>query len=242
MAKGDAYTLGYAAIICVVCSLLLSTTASLLKPRQDIEVELDRKLNVLKAFGVATEDERGKKMDGAEVDRRFAEHISEIILDGETGQAIPGLTGRELSREDLEQKRKLPLYLWKEDGRITRYAFPISGKGLWSTIYGYMALDADLSTIIGVTFYRHGETPGLGGEIATEAFQKQFVGKRVFKDGRLQRIEVVKGTVADRYPEGNDHAVDGISGATLTGKGLNQFMNRDLEAYEKYFAGIRGGG
>jgi len=241
MAKGDAYTLGYAAVICVVCSLLLSTTASLLKPRQDLEVELDRKLNVLKAFGVATEDEQGHKMEGAAVDRIFAEHISEVILDAETGQVIPGPTSRKLSREDLEQKRKLPLYLWKEGEQTTRYAFPVSGKGLWSTIYGYLALDADLSTIIGVTFYRHGETPGLGAEIATKAFQKQFVGKRVFKEGELQRLEVVKGTVANRYPEGNDHAVDGISGATLTGNGLNQFMNRDLEMYDKYFTGIRRG-
>lgn len=240
MAKGDAYTLGYAAVICVACSLLLSTAASLLKPRQEYQAELDRKLNVLKALGVTTRDERGRRLDGAEVDRLFKEHISEIVLDAETGRVIPGLNSRRLSREDREQKRKLPLYLWQENGKTTRYAFPISGKGLWSTIYGYMALDADLSTIVGVTFYRHGETPGLGGEIATEAFQKQFVGKKVFKDGRLQRIEVVKGSVADRYPEGNDHAVDGISGATLTGKGLNQFMNRDIEKYEKYFASIRG--
>jgi len=242
MAKGDAYTLGYAAAMCVACSLLLSGTAALLKSKQDFQVELDRKMNVIKAFGVATADEKGRAIGSAEVERIFSGHISEVVLDGETGQVLPGLAARDVSRGDLEGRQKLPLYLWKDGDRVTRYAFPASGKGLWSTIYGYLALDADLSTIIGVTFYRHGETPGLGAEISTDAFQKQFVGKKVFKDGRLQRIEVVKGSVADRYPEGNDHAVDGISGATLTGNGLNRFLNQDLENYEKYFKGIRGGG
>lgn len=242
MAKGDAYTLGYAAAVCIACSLLLSATASLLKPRQDFQVELDRKMNVLKAFGVPTTDGKNRPIDNTEVERIFTEHISEVVLDAETGQVLSGLAARDISRDDLEGRRKLPLFFWKEEGRVTRYAFPVSGKGLWSTIYGYMALDADLSTIIGVTFYRHGETPGLGAEISTEAFQKQFVGKKVFKDGRLQRIEVVKGAVANRYPEGSDRAVDGISGATLTGNGINRFMNQDLEKYEKYFTGIRGGG
>ncbi|MBP7829464.1 MAG: NADH:ubiquinone reductase (Na(+)-transporting) subunit C [Kiritimatiellae bacterium] len=242
MAKGDAYMLGYAAAVCVACSLLLSGTAALLKSKQDFQVELDRKINVLKAFGVATTDGQGRVIGGAEVEKIFGEHIWETVLDADTGQVLPGVAVRDISRDDFEAKRKLPLFLWKDGDRVTRYAFPISGKGLWSTIYGYLALDADLSTIIGVTFYRHGETPGLGAEISTDAFQKQFVGKKVFKDGRLQRIEVVKGAVANRYPEGSDRAVDGISGATLTGNGINRFLNADLEKYEKYFTGIRGGG
>jgi len=236
MAKGDAYTIGFAAVVCVACSLLLSGTSALLKQRQDAMVELDRKRNVLKAFGEPVTDETGRPRSAAEVDRVFAGHIREIILDGETGNVLEGLSSRDVPREELEKKQKLPLYRWEENGRVTRTAFPISGKGLWSTIYGYMALDESLSRILGVTFYRHGETPGLGGEIATDEFQQRFTGKRVFKDGQLQRIEVVKGAVATRYPEGNDHAVDGISGATLTGRGLNQFINQDVERYERYFS------
>ena len=93
---------------------------------------------------------------------------------------------------------------------------------------------------MGITFYKHGETPGLGGEIATDWFQEQFTNKVVWADGELHEFEVVKGAVEGLYPEGNDHAVDGISGATITGKGVATFMNDDLERYEAYFKKIRG--
>jgi Na+-transporting NADH:ubiquinone oxidoreductase subunit C len=219
--------------------LLLSATASALKSRQEYNVELDRKINVLKAFGVPIRDERGRMISGAEVDRIFSEHIREIILDGDTGRPIEGLTSADVSPRDLADRKRLPLYTFEKNGEIEKYAIPISGKGLWSTIYGYLALHQDLATIAGVTFYKHGETPGLGGEVEKDWFQNNFRGKRIWADGRLLPFEVVKGTVADRYPQGNDHAVDGISGATLTGKGVTEFINRDLEKYEKYFSLIR---
>jgi Na+-transporting NADH:ubiquinone oxidoreductase subunit C len=243
MPRGDTYTIFFAAVICVVCSVLLSATSAALKKQQDLMIELDRKVNVLKAMGVPVV-ENGKPISSGQVAALFAQHIEEIIIDRETGQPVPDLTTDRLSRDQLEQvKRKslLPLYRWKDGDEVTRYAFPVSGKGLWSTVYGYLALEKDLATLAGATFYRHGETPGLGGEISTGWFQGQFKGKQVFANGRLQRLEVVKGKVADRYPQGSNHAVDGISGATLTGKGMNLFLNQDLENYEKYFRGIRKG-
>ncbi len=241
MRKTESYTFVFAAVICIVCSLLLAITSAGLRARQDMMAELDRQMNVLKAFGVATVDENGRKISAEEVRRLFAEHIRDVVISAETGEVIPDLRVSDLSREDTEKKRKLPLYQWVENDRVVKYAFPISGKGLWSTIYGYLALESDLSCIAGVTFYRHGETPGLGGEIEQDWFQRQFRGKRIFVDGRLQRFEVVKGRVADRYPQGNDHAVDGISGASMTGQGLTQFINADLQLYEKYFSRIRKG-
>ncbi len=237
--KGDGYVIGFAVSICIACSLLLSATASTLKSRQEYNVELDRKMNILKAFGVQTRDERGRAISGAEVDRIFEQYIREIVLDGETGQPIEGLTIAGVSPREIAAGTRLPLYTFEQDGEIAKYAIPISGKGLWSTIYGYLALNRDLATIAGVTFYKHGETPGLGGEVEKDWFQNNFRGKRIWGDGNLLPFEVVKGTVADRYPQGNDHAVDGISGATLTGRGVTQFINRDLEKYEKYFSLIR---
>lgn len=241
MRKGDTYTIVFAAVVCIACSLALSATSSLLKARQDREVELDRKINVLKALGVQLMDAEGKRIAGDAVENIFAEHITEIILDAATGEILPGVSSSQVSADDLARKTKLPLYVWKDGDQVAKYAFPVSGKGLWSTIYGYLALDRDLSTVIGITFYRHGETPGLGGEISTDAFQAQFRGRKVFSGGTLQRLEIVKGKAADKYPDGNDHAVDGLSGATLTGKGINHFMNADLELYEKYFRSIRKG-
>ncbi|MCB1069937.1 MAG: NADH:ubiquinone reductase (Na(+)-transporting) subunit C [Verrucomicrobia bacterium] len=241
MRKDDLYAIGFAALVCVVCSLVLSATAQLLKERQDMEVELDRKLNVLKAFGVPVVDEAGKKLSKEKVDTYFETNISEVFLDKETGDLLTDFTSADLPPAELrartiEDKEHLPLYVWRDDGQIQKYAFPISGMGLWSIVYGYMALDRDLSTIIGVTFYKHGETPGLGGEVSTEWFQSQFHDKVIYKDGELQPIQVVKGEA----PAGSDHQVDGISGATMTGNGLNQFMNRDLQYYNRYFSKVRG--
>ncbi len=237
--KGDGFVIGFAAAVCVLCSLLLSATASSLKQRQDFNVELDRKLNVLKAFGVDVRP-AGQALPASEVSRYFTDHISEVILDGESGQPVQGLTSAEVSAKDLESRRRLPLYVWRDGNTVTKYAFPVSGKGLWSTIYGYLSLERDLATVVGVTFFRHGETPGLGGECEKEWFQANFRQKKVFASGSRQPLEVVKGKVSDKYPQGNDHAVDGISGATLTGNGITRFINRDLDAYEKYFASQRG--
>lgn len=239
MRKDDRRVIGFAAIVCVTCSLLLSATATLLRDRQEYNVELDRKINVLKAFGVEVMP-GGKKISPPEVETYFEDHITDVVIDAETGEILEGIGSDAVTKEESKLKTRLPLYLWEEDGEVTRYAFPISGKGLWSTIYGYMALDQDLATIIGVTFYKHGETPGLGGEISTDWFQAQFEGKQVYADGALLPFEVVKGSVKGKYPEGNTHAVDGISGATITGNGVSTFLNEDLVRYEKYFERIRG--
>jgi len=241
MQKDDRNVLTFAAMICITCSLLLSGAAALLEKKQAYNIELDRKINVLKAFGVDVVDEKGKKtLSDEEVDGYFQEYISEFVLDGKTGKIIPGRTTAELSKDDLKQKSLLPLYLWTEQGSVKKYAFPISGKGLWSTLYGYMALEDDLATIIGITFYKHGETPGLGGECEQPWFQNAFKGKRVWDKGKLLPFEVVKGGVANKYPSGNNYAVDGISGATITSQGIQTFIRSDLVLYNNYFQTIRG--
>ena len=115
---------------------------------------------------------------------------------------------------------------------------PVSGKGLWSTIYGYLALQTDLSTISGITFYKHGETPGLGGEIEKEWFTNNFKGKKIRDDnGVLTSVKVVKGKVIAGNPK-EIHEVDGISGATLTGRGVANFLKVELKKYEPFFAKI----
>lgn len=244
MLKDDLKVILFAAVVCIVCSLILSATASALKTRQQANVETDRKLNVLKAFGVDVVDEEGHKLSKAQVDHYFTDYISEVFIDKDSGKVIEGMTAvpkEELKAKTVEDRTALPLYVWKEGGEPRKYAFPISGMGLWSILHGYLALDQDLATIVGLTFYKHAETPGLGGEASSDWFQNQFKGKTVWKDGDLVTFEVVKGTVEGKYPDGNDHAVDGISGATMTGKGINRFLNSDLKLYDKYFSTVRGG-
>lgn len=227
----DSYTIIYAAIICLACSLLLSVAASSLKKLQDYNVEIDRKMNVLKAFGIPILDENNKRIKPEVVEKYFAENISEISIDATTGLPVDSSTAAQ---------DPLLLYLWSENGQVSKYAFPISGKGLWSTIYGYMALERDLATISGITFYKHGETPGLGAEVETDWFQNNFKGKKILANGERLKFEVVKGKVSEKYPAGNDHAVDGISGATITGNGVAKFMNAALDKYETYFKLQRG--
>ena len=241
MHKADRQLFVFAISVCVVVSALLSTAATLLKERQELMVELDRKRNVLVAFGVNIYDEDGRRLGVEAVDQIFADHIREIILDGQTGEPIEGLTSTDIDPRDLRDKDSyLPLFLWEEDGEIRYYAFPISGLGLWSVIYGYLALENDLATIRGITFYAHGETPGLGAEIEREWWQEQFEGKKLFKDGEPTEFRVVKGGVERRYPDGHPSAVDGLSGATVTAEGVARFINQDFRRYNKYFETIRG--
>ena len=240
MRKEDLRVILFALVVCIVCSLVLSVVSSLLREQQAVQVELDRQLNVLKAFGAPVLHEEGTRLGAKEVDKIFGDKISEIYIEKATGEVVKNPDPEQLRKDAKERTHQtrslLPLYIWKENGTPTKYAFPIAGMGLWSIVNGYMALDRDLSTIIGVTFYKHGETPGLGGEVSADWFQNQFAGKKVYENGSLLDLEVVKG----KAPAGSDHQVDGISGATMTGKGLNLFMNRDIAYYEKYFSRIRG--
>ncbi len=215
MRKGDTYTVMFALAVCAVCSVILSVASSGLRERQQFNVELDRQINVLKSFGIiAAKDE---------VEGYFERYITEI-------------DAAEYVDDSVEP---MPLYLWKEDGQVTMYAFPVAGRGLWSLIRGYLALQADLNTIQGITFYEHGETPGLGAEIDQRWFQEQFEGKKIRRNGDLARFRVVKGRVADQYPQGNPHAVDGISGATMTARGVENFLNEDIRRYNAYFETTR---
>lgn len=131
-------------------------------------------------------------------------------------------------------------YRPEDDKKIEAYIIPISGKGLWGDIYGYFALKPDLNTVEGIRFYKHQETPGLGGEIEKRWFNDQFVGKKIFSDsGEFKSITIVKGEAKLVCPgEEIQHCVDGISGATITGKSVNKFLSADLKEYLDYFKSI----
>jgi Na+-transporting NADH:ubiquinone oxidoreductase subunit C len=237
----DRYTIGYAAIVCLLSSLLLALASAGLKPRQDQMAELDRKFNVLKAFQAEVVDAAGRRIPGPAIEKLYADHVEELVLDPATAEPLAGKSPRDFTARQVEAKEVLPLYRWREGDRVEKYALPVSGKGLWSTIYGYLALDGRAANVVGVSFYRHGETPGLGGEVEKGWFQENFKGLAVFADGRPRRIKVAKGKVGGQRVEGDAGLVDGISGATLTGDGVTRFLNGDLERYGRYFAGVRKG-
>lgn len=230
------YTFIFAVIVCVVSAVMLSVFSEGLRPQKELNEELDVKKNILKA--VVLKEPITPKMKGAEVLKVYNSKIEEIVIDKE-GNVVAGKTPKQLTEKD---KDLYPLYIYKEDGRVMAYAFPVVGQGLWSTLYGYLAVEADATTIRGVTFYKHGETPGLGGEIEKEWFQNNFKGKTVYsvKEHKLTPTVVVKGRAADVV--GKDelgYHVDGITAATLTGKGVTELMARWITVYDAYLSKLR---
>ncbi|MCF7796501.1 MAG: NADH:ubiquinone reductase (Na(+)-transporting) subunit C [Lentisphaeria bacterium] len=230
----NAYILRFAAIVTIVCGVLLASAATLLKPMQQENIQTDIKKNILKAVSLL---ESEKAYTKTEILDLFDERMTSIVVNPE-GEVLEGLKAEDVN--PAEEPDHLPIYLLKDKSDdVIAYCIPIEGKGLWSTIHGYLALEADLNTVRGVTFYDHGETPGLGGEISQQWFQDNFSGKKILDEsGNLVSITVAKGQVRDDA-KGKEHLVDGISGATLTGNGINQFLFSDLERYNPYFEEIR---
>ena len=130
------------------------------------------------------------------------------------------------------ESRKLPVFVSKQDDGTKNFIIPVRGKGLWGPIWGYVALKNDYNTIVGASFDHKSETPGLGAEINTTEFEQQFVGKKLFnKDNEFVSVDVVKGGAPDDDP----HAVDAISGGTITSNGLDAMLEDNLGSYVTYF-------
>jgi Na+-transporting NADH:ubiquinone oxidoreductase subunit C len=229
----DLRVLRFAVIVCLACSVLVSAAAVGLRDRQEANKAFDMRKNILKSVDLLPETPTPEA-----VNRLFDERMRGLVLDP-SGQIVEGRTPDSVDPD--AEPDLLPLYERLDaDGDIEAYTLPISGKGLWSTIYGYFALEPDLNTVRGITFYQHGETPGLGGEIEKPWFTQNFVGKKILgPDGEVESVTVVKGKAADKHPEDRDHYVDGISGATITGQGVSDFLKADLLRYEPYFSRIR---
>lgn len=239
MQFGNSYTIGFAAAICILFSSLLTLVSKGFEEQQMLNIQIDKKVNVLRAFGF--HDELTSLKSKNDIQAFYSEHVEEIVVN-EQGSVIEGLSIDKINPQD--DADKLPVYLSKKNGQVEAYAIPISGKGLWSTLYGFFSLENDLNTCRGITFYKHGETPGLGGEVEKPWFQKNFVGKQILKNGELQSIQVIKGKVEEVIQDADKkkHSVDGISGATITSSGVTQFLKRDLKKYEPYFSKLRTGG
>jgi Na+-transporting NADH:ubiquinone oxidoreductase subunit C len=224
--RSDTYTIVFTTIVTVVLGLGLSVTADSLRERQSINEQLDIKKNILSVLGFGQSND----WTNDKVQSLYEQNINEFIVD-KTGSIISAVESSDLNKYTIYQSR--------ENDKVTGYAIPIAGKGLWGTMYGYFAIEPDAETVKGITFYRHKETPGLGAEVDKEWFQNNFVGKKLIDtNGSLVSVEVVKGYVSSTDPKAM-HKVDGISGATITGKGLTTFLKNDLQKYEPYLAKVR---
>lgn len=224
--RSDAYTIIFTMITSVILGLGLSATRDSLRERQLLNIELDIKKKILSVLGF---EQTGDWID-EDVQSMYDNNINEIIISS---------AGEEVKENNTSGQETYKIYQSRDGNRVKGYAIPISGKGLWGTMYGYFAIEPDASTAKGITFYKHKETPGLGAEVDKDWFKNNFIGKKFIDDsGNLVSIEVIKGFVSDKDPNAK-HKVDGISGATVTGNGLTTFLKADLQKYEPYFAKIR---
>ena len=225
--RGDTYTIIFTSIVTIILGLVISVIADSLRSKQEINEELDIKKNILSVLGYS---QAGGQWTNDTVQSIYDSSVKEIYINSKGSQV----------QQTVEQNDKtLKIYQSMNNGLISGYAIPISGKGLWGTMYGYFAIEPDAETVKGITFYKHKETPGLGGEVDKDWFKNNFVGKKLTDNsGDLVSIEVIKGYVTKSTPN-SDHKVDGISGATVTGKGITNFLKKDLQKYEPYFAKLR---
>jgi Na+-transporting NADH:ubiquinone oxidoreductase subunit C len=208
-------------ILCVVCSLLITAASSGLRGYQLRNMNLDRQKNLLRSVGLI-DDQRKYLAD--EIESLYRNNIRSFYVDSD-GRII------EVSAETAG---RLPIYLYMPEDEIIAYIVPIDARGLWGRINGYLAIDSDGTTITGFTVYKHQETPGLGGEIERRWFQKNFEGKKIVdQEGSFVSVGIARGLVEDRVPtERQIHYVDGISGATLTGRYLEASLKDILMEYE----------
>ncbi len=221
--------LGVAFIICLVCAVLVSTTAVMFKERQAHNREIEKKRNILQIANLFD--------PGRPVEEQFKK-VQVRVVDLELGRFAAAdypaaLAGGEQTRYNIPpdkdsagiktRPRYMEVYLVSDQGRLQQIVLPVYGKGLWSTMYGFIALGPDLSTVTGFGFYEHGETPGLGGEIDNPAWRAKWPGKMVYDQSGNVRITVIKGAVDSGSPDAR-HRIDGISGATLTARGVGNLL------------------
>lgn len=239
--------IAFALIMCVVVALILSGLADGLRDRQDKNVEVDRKKNILKALKIssledptpATLGDFYASVSGPEVESLYSENVKAIVLN-KSSKVATDKDADKLTEDDIKAGFQA-MYLHKKGDQVLAYCLPIEGKGLWSTLKGFIAIEEDMATVKGLTFYSHAETPGLGAEISANWFQDNFAGKKILNAaGELEPVQTVKGKVVAGNPM-EAHQVDGISGATLTTNGVNALLIEDLGFFNKYFAQLRGG-
>ncbi|MBS3768711.1 MAG: NADH:ubiquinone reductase (Na(+)-transporting) subunit C [Bacteroidales bacterium] len=227
----NTYIFIFSLLMVVTVATILSVVAMQLQPMQKKNIETNKKQNILLSLNI--ESTKDNALD------QYDKYITDSYVINSEGERLEGVDAFsvDLSKEIVKpfEERRLPIYVGTV-GDSTQYIIPIRGKGLWGPIWGYIALKSDYNTIYGTNFSHDSETPGLGAEIATRQFQKQFIGKKIFnEEDEFVSVDVVKGGA----PSGAPHAVDGVSGGTITSKGVDSMLEDVIGAYVPYLKEMR---
>lgn len=251
MSESAGRTLIIATVLCIVCSVFVSSAVVTLKPRQAYEAELDFKKNILMSAGLYKQ--------GIDINEEFKQ-IEPVVVNLNTGEIDENIDPQNFSqdkadkdpqyletiptREDvagIKRRSKLQtVYLVRKDGEVDQIVLHIYGKGLWATMKGFLSLDSDTKTVRGFNYYAHGETPGLGGEVDNPKWIAQWPGKVVYDENWEPAIDVLKSFVPDNAPQ-KEHKIDGLAGATITSVGIEGTFNYWLseKGYGKFLANFR---
>jgi len=231
----NTYIFVFSLIMVTIVAVLLSFVAMQLQPIQQMNIEIERKQDILRSVGEAQQLHEVSDKNSY-IEEEFGKYITDSYVVDYQGDKVDADAFEVTLKLEEEiklpqEERQYPIFVFTDNG-TKKYVVPVRGKGLWGPIWGYVALDDDLNTISGAVFDHQNETPGLGAEINTEAFQRPFSGKTIFDDqGNFVSIEVVKGGA----PPDDPHGVDAISGGTITSKGLEAMLKDCLGGYVNYF-------
>ncbi len=240
MQRSNSYILIFVFVLTIVCGTLLSLAYESLKDKQAANVAFEKRKFILTTF---MGQEAVDAMQKEEVNAKYDELVKPVVLNAngeETDDAADQIDIAKQYKLPVSE-RLLPLYRIEGKEGIQFYVLPTFGFGLWDNIWGYVALESDMNTIKGVVFDHKGETPGLGARITTPEIQSRFVGKKIKDEaGNLVSVTMNKGENGGGEKsiqafEDKPHQVDGMSGSTLTGNGVNNMLKEYLEAYNSYF-------
>ncbi|MBO4740855.1 MAG: NADH:ubiquinone reductase (Na(+)-transporting) subunit C [Bacteroidales bacterium] len=234
------YILLYAAAVVIIVAVLLSLASQLLRPRQQANIQNETMAYILQAAKIPVTTSVEESYNTAITDELTVDENGKILTSCRPSQAPANAQRafainlkKELENIAAHRPAQLPVFVSRTPNK-TIYVIPLAGKGLWGSIWGYLALAEDGNTVVGAVFNHKSETPGLGAEITSTTFQHQFEGKKIFGEDRtLTSIQVKKGGVS---PSDADftHAVDAITGATITSRGVQQMLQSTLKVYEPF--------
>lgn len=228
--NNNVYVILYATVMVIIVAIGLAFTSESLKDRQKANAEIDTMRQILRSLNI--------DVTAKEAQAKYAEVITDAYLVDASGAIVEGTQGvmtddaaftAEASKMKNADTKGYPVFVANVDGR-TKYVLVMYGAGLWGPIWGYISLDEDADTVYGTDFGHVSETPGLGAEIVKPEFRNQFVGKKLYRDGQLVSIAVVKPGKSD---PARDY-VDGISGGTLTSNGVRDMLLSSLKLYEPF--------
>lgn len=254
MQHSTTYIVGFSTLVCVVCALFVASAEVSLRPLKELNILMDRQKNILAVAGLM---QPGEEIDAEEIRQRFESSIRPQMIDLSTGEEDtsidPASFDQRSAARDPSRSRRAPsnpskilripnqalIYEVVENDEVSAIIIPIEGYGLWSVLYGYLALAPDARTILGITYYDQKETAGLGGEVENPNWKAKWVGRKAFDERGRVKIAVKKGPAGP--PDKDPYEVDGLSGATITSRGVTNMLHFWLgdEGFGPYLARLR---